>query len=76
MTDKKTRTPKPIAVESRKPAPIPAPYEWWEESRCSTISEAEKWIKAQGKADTTYRIITIERELTLKIEQKRVASFA
>lgn len=73
-TEKKTRTPKPIAVESR--VGVGNVHSWAEENRCSTISEAEKWIKAMGKEDTTYRIITIERELTLKVTQKRVASFA
>lgn len=80
MTDtveKKTRTPKPIAVE-RKPKvdSIEEQFSsWLEETRCKTISEAEKWIKVNGLADATYRIITIERELTLKVEAKRVATF-
>ena len=74
-TTKKQRTPRPIAVEALLVQKDDI-ARWIEQSRCTTISEAEKWIKAMGKEDTTYRIITIEKELVLAVTMKRVASFA
>lgn len=78
MTDveKKTRTPKPIVVERKLATPIADSQNWIEESRCSTILDAIKWIKAQGTEGRVYRIITIEHEAPLVIKIKRLASFA
>lgn len=80
MTDseKKTRTPKPIFIEEWEEwiEQTDKPAAWVMTRKCATISEAEKWLKKEGKAGGVYRIITVEREITLVVESKRVASFA
>lgn len=77
MTDttRKPRTPKPIAIEEGSNPDGKTNLTWVEVSKADTVYDAIKWIKANGKGDTTYRIITIEFQDTLTVDSKRVASF-
>lgn len=52
--------------------------QWWDESDVDISDQrsAEQWLKEHGQPDETYRIIAIRKQVTLKVETRRIVNFA